>query len=269
MAQVNLALIKGCALSNTTGLLPRDGMLYFFVQKGSLQNPIAPYDVNEEDPLNNYALENATFDSLLMQPVQCCVVYYAGSSADDWPLASVYAADTRQAFTTEPAFSSRAYASTAPASDVSLTAPPFAAHQMLTSLSGGGGRSDTGSGNRYCSETEKAAEDDYRRYSSEAGPDRRAPLMLGHCAPPLWMAGARVGYDGSRETGDMQLADMMMSKLRDVCYPTSIDAFDFAANTGTVFEKPDALSDDTVPLLQFQVNYPVMDEYYLVFVARK
>ena len=155
-----------------------------------------------------------------------------------------------------------------PASDVSLTAPPFAAHQMFMCPSDGGA-SDAGSG--YCSEMEGMAEDDYLKYSSEAGPDRRAPLMLGHCAPPPWMADAR-GGDSFGDVGgggdDMMLSDLILSKLRDVCYPKPVDAID-ATSTDAKVEKPATLSDNTVPLLQFHVNHPLLGEYYLIFIVGK
>ena len=67
MAQVNLALVKGCALANATGILLRDGMLYFFVQKGSLQ-------------MNPENAPGAHYSSFFLQAVPCCVVHYAGSS---------------------------------------------------------------------------------------------------------------------------------------------------------------------------------------------
>jgi hypothetical protein len=249
VAQVKLALVKECTLANATGILPRDGMLYFFVQKGSLHSNPENHDVND-------------LASFLLQPVQCCVVHYAGSSGDEWPLTSIHAVDARKFFSGVPL---RAYTSTALASDVSLTAPPFAAHQIFMSPSGDDG-SDAGSG--YCSEMEGMAEDDYLKYASEAGPDRRAPLMLGHRVPPPWMAGARGGDyfdDGGGGDDEMMLSGYMMTKLRDVCYPQPVDAIN-AANTDA---QPAALSDDTVPLLQFHVNHWLLGEYYLVFVVGK
>jgi len=171
VAQVNLALVKGCALANATGILPRDGMLYFFVQKGSLQmNLENMHDAND-------------VASFVLQPVQCCVVCYDGSSGDEWPLSSIHV-DASTAFWAEMPYlglPARAYTSTVPASDMLLSAPPFAAHQMFNFLA-----------------TAREVEDDYLNHASEAGPDRRAPLMLGHCAPPPWMAGARGDSDAAR-----------------------------------------------------------------------
>jgi len=85
VAQVNLALAKGCALANAAGLPPRDGMLYFFLQKGSLRR-------SHIDP-GNYC-------SVYLRPEQCCVVHDAGSSSDEWPPPSAAASD---AFAKEPA----------------------------------------------------------------------------------------------------------------------------------------------------------------------
>jgi hypothetical protein len=86
VAQVNLALVKGCALANATGILPRDGMLYFFVEKGSLQMKPEEYMPDANDLANFF-----------LQLVQCCVVHYDGSSSDEWPLSSVHV-DARKAF---------------------------------------------------------------------------------------------------------------------------------------------------------------------------
>jgi len=143
-------------------------------------------------------------------------------------------------------------------------------------MSYSGGGSDAGSG--YCSEAEGMAENEYLKYASKAGPDRRAPLMLGHCAPPPWMVGAHDGGgfgdpygDGDDNGNDNLLSGMMMSKLREVCYPKAVNPA--ATNTGTTVvktpEAPRELSDGTVPLLQFHVNHRVLGEYYLVFVARE
>jgi hypothetical protein len=168
------------------------------------------------------------FHKLMLAAVNICFQFQLAPlhSGNEWPLSNLSAADRLATFTPEPADGLCTYASTALASDMSLTAPPFAAHQMFVSCcnGGGGGGGDGGSGGGvsggsgpsaagggdgggggsggsggsggggsdtggYGSETHRWAEDEYLDYSSQAVPDRRAPFRLGHCTPPLWMAG--------------------------------------------------------------------------------
>jgi hypothetical protein len=78
VAQVNLSHAAG--LPNGTGLLPEDGMLYFFAQK----NYLAP--VNIDDLLQGMA--GASLENFNLKSTPCAVIYYPGSTAD-WPTATI------------------------------------------------------------------------------------------------------------------------------------------------------------------------------------
>jgi hypothetical protein len=67
-----------------------------------------------------------------------------------------------------------------PVNLVELMSDPYN-HMMNGSFDG----FDFGSG--CCSEEEGWVVEAYTAYAAEAGPDGKAPLMLGHCAPPPWM----------------------------------------------------------------------------------
>jgi hypothetical protein len=226
VAQVNLAHIKGCALANATGLLPRNGMLYFFLQ---------PDYIGTDDATIGYN------SSQMLKSVRCSVIHILASTAAALT-AAVSAHSLEQTFGIPQPVT---YSSTKPAYD-SLTPPPM--------LYPGVHRDES---------------NDYQSYASRAGPDRAAPLMLGHCAPPLWMAGSHkdtCGVNARKDDALMEHADSILDELWDVDNNAPLD--DEADGEFEVAHAQQTL----VPLLQF--NCKSDDNlgthgHYVVFMISK